>query len=59
MITLEGIYLSTLRNEVQTLKTEYCDPQAGGTDNFSIAISVLEQRIKEIQNGKPIQVHID
>ena len=52
-------YLAVLRNEVQTLKAEYYDPQGEGTGHFNTAISVLEHRIREIENGKPVQVYSD
>jgi hypothetical protein len=58
-MSLNNQYLAVLRNEVQTLKAEYYNPQGEGTGHFNTAISVLEHRIKEIENGKPVSLHID
>ena len=52
-------YLAVLRNEVSLLKSQYFKPQEEGTGHFNTAISVLEFRIKEIENGQPVQVHTD
>jgi hypothetical protein len=58
-IDLKQRYLSVLRNEVALLKSQYYKPQEEGTGHFNTAISVLEYRIKEIENGKPVQIHVD
>ena len=58
-IDLKQRYLSVLRNEVALLKSQYYKPQEDGTGHFNTAISVLEYRIKEIENGKPVQIHVD
>jgi hypothetical protein len=50
-------YLSVLRNEVNLLKSQYFKPQEEGTGHFNTAISVLEFRIKELEDGKPVQIH--
>ena len=42
-------YVAVLKNEVETLRRYYYDPQAEGTGHFNTAISVLEYRIKEIE----------
>ena len=42
-------YVAVLQTEVETLRRYYYDPHAEGTGHFNTAISVLEQRIKEIQ----------
>ena len=42
-------YVAVLKNEVETLRRYYYDPQAEGTGHFNTAISVLEHRIKEIE----------
>ena len=58
-IDLKQLYLSVLRNEAALLKSQYYKPQEEGTGHFNTAISVLEYRIKEIENGKPVQIHVD
>jgi hypothetical protein len=40
-----------LQTEVETLRRYYYNPHAEGTGHFNTAISVLEQRIKEIEMG--------
>jgi len=52
-------YLSVLRNEVVLLKGQYYKPQEEGTGHFNTAISVLEFRIKELEDGRPVQIHTD
>jgi len=42
-------YVAVLKNEVETLRRYYYNPQAEGTGHFNTAISVLEHRIKEIE----------
>lgn len=42
-------YLNVLRKEIQVLKSRY-NPNQEGTGHFNTAISVLESRIKEIEN---------
>jgi len=39
-------------NEVETLRRYYYDPDKEGTGHFNTTISVLEQRIKEIQESE-------
>jgi len=56
-MSLNNQYLAVLRNEVSLLKAEYFKPQEEGTGHFNTAIGVLEHRIKEIEDGKPIQIH--
>jgi hypothetical protein len=41
-------YIAVLQNEVETLKRYYYKPKEEGTGHFNTAISVLEQRIKEL-----------
>lgn len=42
-------YLAVLQTEVETLRRFYYKPHTEGTGHFNTAISVLEERIKEIQ----------
>jgi hypothetical protein len=58
-MSINNQYLAVLRNEVDLLKSQYFKPQEEGTGHFNTAISVLEFRIKEIENGQPVQVHTD
>jgi hypothetical protein len=58
-MSINNQYLAVLRNEVNLLKSQYFKPQEEGTGHFNTAISVLEFRIKEIENGQPVQVHTD
>jgi hypothetical protein len=44
-------YVAVLQTEVETLRRYYYNPDAEGTGHFNTAISVLEQRIKEIETG--------
>jgi hypothetical protein len=57
MVDFRIEYLAVLRNEVATLQREYYKPNEEGTGHFNTAISVLKQRIGELENGKPIQIH--
>jgi len=41
-------YIDVLRKEIQVLKTRY-NPEIEGTGHFNTAISVLENRIKELE----------
>ena len=41
-------YIAVLQNEVETLKRYYYKPMEEGTGHFNTTISVLEQRIKEL-----------
>ena len=41
-------YIAILRKEIQVLKTRY-NPAIEGTGHFNTAISVLEGRVKEIE----------
>ena len=45
-------YIAVLETEVETLSRYYYKPEEEGTGHFNTAISVLEHRIKEIQEGK-------
>ena len=58
-IDLKQQYLSVLRNEAALLKNRYYKPQEEGTGHFNTAISVLEFRIKELEDGQPVQIHTD
>jgi hypothetical protein len=51
------MYLAVLDNEIEVLRREYFKPQEEGTGHFNTAISVLQQRIDEVKNGKSIQVY--
>lgn len=42
-------YISVLRNEIAVLKKYYYDETSGGTGHFNTAISVLKQRIVDIE----------
>jgi hypothetical protein len=42
------VYLSVLKKEISVLQTKY-KPHEEGTGHFNTAISVLEGRIKEIE----------
>ena len=44
-------YIAVLQNEVETLRRYYYKPETEGTGHFNTAISVLEHRIKEIQES--------
>lgn len=57
MVDFRIEYLAVLRNEVATLQREYYKPNEEGTGHFNTAIGVLKQRIQELENGKPIQIH--
>jgi hypothetical protein len=45
-------YVAVLKNEVETLRNNYYKPHTEGTGHFNTAISVLEMRIKEIEENK-------
>ena len=57
MDNFTNMYLAILNNEIAVLKRDYFKPQEEGTGHFNTAISVLQQRVDEIKNGKPVQVH--
>jgi hypothetical protein len=42
-------YIAVLENEAETLRRYYYKPNTEGTGHFNTAISVLEERIKELQ----------
>jgi hypothetical protein len=42
-------YIAVLQNEVEILRRYYYKPQSSGTGHFNTTISVLEQRIEELQ----------
>lgn len=42
-------YIAVLQNEVETLRRYYYNPNTEGTGHFNTAISVLQDRIKELQ----------
>jgi hypothetical protein len=48
MLTDKTQYIAVLRKEIQVLKTRY-NPEIEGTGHFNTAISVLENRIKELE----------
>jgi len=41
-------YIAVLKKEIQVLKTKF-DPNQEGTGHFNTAISVLEERVKELE----------
>jgi hypothetical protein len=41
-------YIAVLRKEIQVLKNRY-NPDVEGTGHFNTAISVLEERVKELE----------
>ena len=43
------VYLSVLKKEISVLQTKY-KPHEEGTGHFNTAISVLQERIKEIED---------
>jgi len=43
-------YIAVLETEVETLRRYYYNPSTEGTGHCNTAISVLEDRIKELQN---------
>jgi hypothetical protein len=57
MPTFDEVYLSVLRNERENLLTNYFDPHQEGTGHFNTAASVLEMRIKEIENIIEKKIH--
>lgn len=57
MDNFTNMYLAVLDNEIEVLRREYFKPQEEGTGHFNTAISVLQQRIDEVKNGKSIQVY--
>ena len=59
MTNIVDNYLAVLHNEVNTLQKEYYKPQGEGTGHFNTAITVLNQRIKEIEDGKPVMIYTD
>lgn len=42
-------YIAVLRKEIQVLKNRY-KPETEGTGHFNTAISVLEDRVKELES---------
>ena len=59
MDNFSNMYMAILRNEIEVLRNDYYKPHEEGTGHFNTAISVLQHRIDEIKNGKPIQVRSD
>jgi hypothetical protein len=47
--TTKEEYIAVLETEAETLRRYYYNPDAEGTGHFNTAISVLEQRIEELQ----------
>lgn len=43
-------YINVLKQEHQTLLTEYYKPQEGGTGHFNTAASVLSWRIEQLEH---------
>jgi hypothetical protein len=48
------VYINVLRKEIETLKKDYYKPNEEGTGHFNTAISVLEQRIKDVNATKNV-----
>lgn len=48
------VYINVLRNEIEVLKKYYYKPTEEGTGHFNTAISVLEQRIKDVTATKEV-----
>lgn len=46
--TDKTVYIAVLRKEIQVLKDRY-KPETEGTGHFNTAISVLENRVKELE----------
>ena len=44
-------YIAVLENEAVTLRRYYYNPNTEGTGHFNTTISVLEERIKELQSA--------
>ena len=42
-------YINVLQNEVEVLLRDYYKPHTEGTGHFNTAVSVLKQRIDELQ----------
>ena len=42
-------YISVLRNEIAVLKKYYYDETSGGTGHFNTAISVIQNRIEQLE----------
>lgn len=49
-------YIAVLQTEVETLKRFYYRPLEEGTGHFNTAISVLEQRIKDLQEAPEVRL---
>lgn len=49
-------YVSVLKNEIEVLKKYYYDETQEGTGHFNTAISVLEQRIKDVEVLKEVAI---
>jgi len=49
-------HIAVLQLEVETLKKYYYDPSAEGTGHFNTTISVLEGRIKELQEVPEVRL---
>jgi len=49
-------YIAVLQTEVETLKRFYYNPSAEGTGHFNTTISVLEGRIKELQEVPEVRL---
>jgi hypothetical protein len=43
-------YVAVLETEAETLRRYYYNPDQEGTGHFNTAVTVLENRIKEIKN---------
>lgn len=48
------MYIDVLKNEIEILKKYYYNPSEEGTGHFNTAISVLEQRIKDVNATKNV-----
>ena len=50
--TSKDEYIAVLQTEAETLRRYYYNPSTEGTGHFNTAISVLEQRIQELQDER-------
>jgi hypothetical protein len=50
--TSKDEYIAVLQTEAETLRRYYYNPNTEGTGHFNTAVSVLEQRIQELQNER-------
>jgi hypothetical protein len=50
--TSKDEYIAVLQTEAETLRRYYYNPNTEGTGHFNTAVSVLEQRIQELQDER-------